>query len=139
MRKQYWGIAYLLCIAACSNNGNSQPSPDASLVCEDAAAQSSGGEQGAGGRTGLGGQLGLDGAGTGGAWEGGEAGGSVVGVGPPETKPLGYGQATTGGGAVAAVDASTVAEIQAAIDAYAGSGDSHHGTGEIHSGDGRKS
>jgi pectate lyase len=47
---------------------------------------------------------------------------SVASAGPPETKPLGYGQATTGGGSAAAIEASSMAAIQAAIDAYAGSG-----------------
>lgn len=124
MGKQYSGIAYLLVLAACSSNGNSKPlgSPDALPVREDAAAPSTDGEQDAGGQTEWGGQPGLDGAGAGGALAGGEVGGAAASVGAPETKPLGYGQATTGGGSVAAIDASTLAEIQAAIDAYAGSG-----------------
>ena len=42
--------------------------------------------------------------------------------GAPETKPLGYGQATTGGGSASAADASTFAAVQAAVDAYSGSG-----------------
>jgi pectate lyase len=46
----------------------------------------------------------------------------VANPGAPETKPLGYGQAATGGGSTTAVDASTMAAIQAAIDAYSGSG-----------------
>jgi pectate lyase len=43
-------------------------------------------------------------------------------AGQPEDKPLGYGQATTGGAAAPAVDVATMAELQAAIDAYAGAG-----------------
>ena len=42
--------------------------------------------------------------------------------GPPETKPLGFGQATTGGGSAAVVEASSLSALQAAIDAYGGSG-----------------
>jgi len=66
------------------------------------------------------------GTGTGGSGSGGLSGtgGSTVvaGAGAPETKPLGYGQATTGGGSAAAVDASSMAAVQAAVDAYSGSG-----------------
>jgi len=74
-------------------------------------------------------------AGRGGGASGGAAGtsaaagaGSSAGgmtsatAGPPETKPLGYGQETTGGGATTVVKVATMAEMQAAIDAYAGSG-----------------
>ncbi len=43
-------------------------------------------------------------------------------TGAPETVPSGYGQATTGGGSVAAVEASTLAAAQALIDAYSGTG-----------------
>jgi pectate lyase len=68
----------------------------------------------------------VGGSGTGGTGSGGATvtGGttSVAGTGAPETKPLGYGQATTGGGSAAAVDASTMAAVQAAVDAYSGSG-----------------
>jgi pectate lyase len=55
---------------------------------------------------------------------GGNPGGGSVGwsAGPPETKPIGYGQATTGGGSAAAVEVSSMAALQAAIDAYSGSG-----------------
>jgi pectate lyase len=69
---------------------------------------------------------GAGGAKTGGSGSGGltGTGGSTVVANPgaPETKPLGYGQAATGGGSTTAVDASTMAAIQAAIDAYSGSG-----------------
>ena len=237
MGKQYSGIACLLVLAACSNNGNSKSSgsPDASPMHEDAAdlgaggqqitggRQSTGGQPGTGGLPGTGGQLGTGGqpgtggavfsggiragssvivaggalasggaggssvdaasggAGTGGKIGSGGAGGmasggamvatggaastvatggqtsvasggavgagggsgtggsktggagsggvmatggttSVASTGAPETKPLGYGQATTGGGSAAAVDASTMAAVQAAIDGYSGSG-----------------
>ena len=52
------------------------------------------------------------------------AGGSsfTAGTGTPETQPLGYGQATTGGASSTAVTADTMDAIQAAIDAYSGSG-----------------
>ena len=69
---------------------------------------------------------GAGGTSTGGSGSGGLPGNGgstvVASSGAPETKPLGYGQATTGGGASAAIDASTMAAIQAAIDAYSGSG-----------------
>jgi pectate lyase len=45
-----------------------------------------------------------------------------TGAGPAETKPLGYGQATTGGGSAGAMKVASLAALQAAIDAYAGSG-----------------
>jgi pectate lyase len=61
------------------------------------------------------------GAATGGKATGGTSSGGCT-IGPPETKPLGYGQATTGGGSVAATSASTLAALQAAIDAYSGTG-----------------
>jgi pectate lyase len=48
--------------------------------------------------------------------------GSSAGVGAPETTPLGFGQATTGGGAVASVKVSSLAAMQTAIDGYAGTG-----------------
>ena len=59
-------------------------------------------------------------SGTGGA----SAGGGSVGwsAGPPESKPIGYGQGTTGGGSASAVDVDSMAALQAAIDAYSGSG-----------------
>ena len=46
----------------------------------------------------------------------------MASAGPPETKPLGYGQDTTGGGTAPATQAGSMAEVQALIDAYAGSG-----------------
>ncbi len=81
-----------------------------------------------GGRTTL---AGGSGGGTGGIGAGGTGSGGVVGAGgttsvpgtgPPETKPLGYGQSTTGGGATNAIDAGSMSAIQSAIDAYPGSG-----------------
>jgi len=74
---------------------------------------------GAGGRGGSAGG-GSPGAGTGGTVAAGGMSAAVAG--PPETKPLGYGQGTTGGGSAAAVKVTSMAELQAAIDAYAGSG-----------------
>jgi pectate lyase len=71
---------------------------------------------------------GRGGAGSGGSSGSGSATGGASGsaggwaAGPPETKPLGYGQATTGGGSTAAVEVGSMAALQAAIDAYSGSG-----------------
>ncbi len=85
----------------------------------------------AGGSTNRGGTA-TGGTATGGTVTGGTAtggtratGGTTSGgctAGPPETKPVGYGQATTGGGTVAATSVSTLTAMQAAIDAYSGSG-----------------
>jgi pectate lyase len=47
---------------------------------------------------------------------------SSAGVGPAETKPLGYGQATTGGAKTTPQQVATLAAMQAAVDAYSGSG-----------------
>jgi pectate lyase len=44
------------------------------------------------------------------------------GTGAPEVTPLGYGQATTGGGSAKAVSVDSMAAMQAEIDAYSGSG-----------------
>jgi pectate lyase len=91
-----------------------------STVAAGGQLQVSGGAGGGSGGSGSGGSK------TGGSGSGGSTGTggttSVAGTGAPETKPLGYGQATTGGGSVAAVDASTMAAVQAAIDGYSGSG-----------------
>ena len=75
-----------------------------------------GGATGTGGRTGTGGVTGMGGA------IGAGGGTSTWSTGAPETKPLGYGQATTGCGSATAVEASTMAAIQAAVDAYTGTG-----------------
>ncbi|HKP63369.1 MAG TPA: polysaccharide lyase family 1 protein, partial [Polyangiales bacterium] len=45
-----------------------------------------------------------------------------TGLGPAETKPLGYGQATTGGGTKSPQSVATLPAMQAAVDAYSGSG-----------------
>ncbi len=50
------------------------------------------------------------------------AAGSSASTGAPETSPLGYGKGTTGGGSAAAVSVADMAAMQAAIDAYSGSG-----------------
>ena len=81
----------------------------------------------AGGTMAAGGSSATAGAKTGGApGTGGtpSSGGSTTPANPgaPETKPLGYGQATTGGGATTPVTADSMAAVQAAIDAYSGSG-----------------
>jgi pectate lyase len=52
----------------------------------------------------------------------GSAGSTAAGTGPPETTPVGYGKAATGGGNTTPISVSTMAGMQAAIDAYAGSG-----------------
>jgi len=52
----------------------------------------------------------------------GAAGSAADGTSAPETTPVGYGQKTTGGGNATPVSVSTMAEMQAAIDAYPGSG-----------------
>ena len=45
-----------------------------------------------------------------------------TGSGPAQSKALGYGQATTGGGSAAAKEVANFAAMQAAVDAYSGSG-----------------
>ncbi|HET6332030.1 MAG TPA: polysaccharide lyase family 1 protein [Polyangiales bacterium] len=65
------------------------------------------------------------GAGTGAGGQLAGAGSSAqvpTGAGPAETRALGYGQATTGGGDKAPAEAATLAALQAAIDAYSGTG-----------------
>ena len=52
----------------------------------------------------------------------GAAGSTAAGTGAPETGPSGYGQGTTGGGNGKHVLVGSMSEMQAAIDAYAGSG-----------------
>jgi pectate lyase len=95
-----------------------------------------GGATGSGGKTGTAGAVTTGGSPAGGSPAGGSpAGGSPAGgspasggspgstcAGPAETKPLGYGQNTTGGGSAKAVEANTLAAVQAAIDGYSGSG-----------------
>jgi pectate lyase len=91
-----------------------------------ASAGSAGGRAGAGaagtgasgGSSGAAANAGASAAGTGGA----HADPVPTGAGPAETKPLGYGQATTGGGSASAMKAASLAALQAAIDTYAGSG-----------------
>jgi Pectate lyase len=77
-----------------------------------------------GGITGAGGTASSGGAtATGGiAGAGGTASSGGATAGPPETKPLGYAQNTTGGGSATAVEASSMAAVQAAIDAYSATG-----------------
>ena len=80
-----------------------------------------------GGATAVAGSTASGGAKSGGATAAGGApatGGSTTPANPgaPETKPLGYGQATTGGGSKTPVTADSMAAVQAAIDAYSGSG-----------------
>jgi pectate lyase len=87
------------------------------------------GDAGAGGKAGATGGAGGTMGGTGGVpASGGTSAGTggtsstSAGTGAPETKPLGYGQATTGGGNAAAVTVATMAAVQAAIDGYSRSG-----------------
>ena len=72
------------------------------------------------------GNVGAGGSSTGAPSAGSSAGGSesstADGTGVPETTPTGYGAATTGGGNAKAVSVKTFAEVQAAVDAYSGSG-----------------
>jgi pectate lyase len=73
-----------------------------------------------GGGTSVAPSAGAAGASTGGA--GPAPGASHPGMGPAETKPVGYGQAATGGGNAAAMKVDSLSAMQAAIDAYSGSG-----------------
>lgn len=52
----------------------------------------------------------------------GAAGSSAVGIGAPESNPLGYGRDATGGGSAKHVLVASRSEMQAAIDGYSGSG-----------------
>ena len=61
-------------------------------------------------------------AATGGKAATGGATSTSVGTGPAETKPIGYGQSATGGGSVAAKNIASLADAQAAVDAYSGAG-----------------
>jgi pectate lyase len=87
-------------------------------------ATSTGGTMVAGGASGSGGTIGMGGvtAAGGTAASGGSSASGGASAGPPETKPSGYGQNTTGGGSATAVEANSMAAVQAAIDAYAGTG-----------------
>ncbi len=90
-----------------------------------------GGTKATGGTKAAGGSAATGGAATGGAATGGGgsggggasgAAGSSASTGAPETSPLGYGKATTGGGSATAVNVADLAAIQAAIDGYSGTG-----------------
>jgi pectate lyase len=74
---------------------------------------------GASGAAGSGADAGSGGAGAAGA---GGASPTNAGAGPAEAKPIGYGKAATGGGNATATKAATLEALQAAIDAYSGSG-----------------
>jgi pectate lyase len=63
---------------------------------------------------------GVNGGGT--APVGGTPASTAEGTGAPEATPSGYGQGTTGGGDAEPVSVDSMAAMQAAIDAYAGSG-----------------
>ena len=86
-----------------------------------AGTMAAGGTKTLGGTTANGGTPAKGGAGSGGGAMGGAAGASA-GTGAPETSPLGYGKATTGGGSATAVDVADMAAMQAAIDGYSGDG-----------------
>jgi len=75
------------------------------------------------GRAGTAGRAGATNAGAAGMVAGAAGSGSVTAsAGPPETKPLGYGRNATGGGSKTPVNVASMTELQAAIDAYSGSG-----------------
>lgn len=91
----------------------------------------SSGGAGKGGGAAMGGAAGSGGAATGGAAGSGGAatggapsmgGSTAAGTGAPQTAPTGYGRATTGGGNAQKVAVATMEAMQAAIDAYGGSG-----------------
>ncbi len=111
--------------AAGGNASAGQPSGEAG----DAGRQSGGTSSASGGTTSGGGTSSNGGsqssAGTnanGGAALGGNGGAASAGAGAPETKPQGYGQGTTGGGDGPSQRAASLAEMQALIDDYSGSG-----------------
>jgi pectate lyase len=59
---------------------------------------------------------------TGGVSSTGGTASNTASTGPAETKPVGYGQNTTGGGSKTAVEAGSMSAVQSAIDGYSGSG-----------------
>jgi pectate lyase len=132
MRKLAWrGVAFLvpMSVWACAGSeGNGPLNSDAGGAPANAAGS---------GTSALGGALGSGGAANapGSAGSGGglaPAGGTALvciapapaadGTGAPETTPSGYGQATTGGGSAKPSSVDSMAAMQAAIDAYSGSG-----------------
>ncbi len=84
--------------------------------------RASGGSVGAAGAVGGSAGTGSASGGSTGPAGGSAAAGSSASTGAPETSPRGYGNATTGGGSAAAVGVADMAAMQAAIDAYSGSG-----------------
>ena len=82
---------------------------------------SSGGSATAGAPAPTGGRAAITG-GSGGMGDSGAGSSAKASEGPAETTPQGYGQGTTGGGNKASQKASTLAQMQALIDEYAGSG-----------------
>ncbi len=87
----------------------------------DGGTTAAGGSKTTGGTITAGGSLATGGAGAGSGGASGAAGSSAA-TGAPETSPLGYGKATTGGGNATAVAVADMAAMQAAIDAYSGTG-----------------
>jgi len=81
------------------------------------AGASNGGASAASGATAAGGA-----SAAGGSAASGGAASTADGTGAPEVTPLGYGKNATGGGSAKPVKVATLAEMQAAIDAYPGSG-----------------
>lgn len=81
-----------------------------------------GGNSATGGVAAIGGALTGGVAPTGGALATGGSTSSTASTGAAETKPLGYGQATTGCGSTSYQEAATLANIQSLIDAYSGTG-----------------
>jgi len=128
------GFLAQLALFGCSSDAGSHSGTNANAGGDSnvTGGASNGGNAGTssspGGGTSTGGQGGPSGgtsaaaSGSGGEPGGGAAGSAADGTGAPETTPTGYGQKTTGGGNAAPITVSSMAEMQAAIDAYSGSG-----------------
>lgn len=105
-------------------SGGAPSSAGTSTGGRDTGGASTGGEGNPSGGTSTGGVTSLGGAAGsgGGSATGGASGSGDASAGPPETAPRGYAQGTTGGGSKASQKASSLAELQALIDGYSGSG-----------------
>ncbi|HVY28811.1 MAG TPA: polysaccharide lyase family 1 protein [Polyangiaceae bacterium] len=116
----------LVCVwvAACGSSRVEAPAaPESPSIAGQAAAgtPSQGGSSAAGGASGGTSSSATMTSGTSSALAG-AAPSTADGTGAPETTPAGYGQATRGGGDVAPREVGTFEELQAAVDAYVGSG-----------------
>ncbi len=96
-------------VAGAATNGGAATSAGASSTAQ----AGSGGVSASGGQGGSGGSA---------EPSAGAASSTADGTGPAKDAPQGYGQATTGGGDAAPVTVDSMSALQAAIDAYAGSG-----------------